>query len=129
MTRPSLPDALREACDLAETLYTEMTALDAVRRDRTMVDVSGFVDRLAELRALADAAPARCAETMTFEDASAAVIDSLAAEVRELRARASVLEAGLREALDRLETERIHGQRASVVNRLRALLDGGKEGS
>jgi hypothetical protein len=49
-----LRDALRQACDLAETLYTEFTALERVRLDRVMVDASGVPEHLERLRSLAD---------------------------------------------------------------------------
>jgi DNA repair exonuclease SbcCD ATPase subunit len=45
--------ALGEALDMAETMYTEFTALERVRLDRVMVDASGVPDHLARLRTLA----------------------------------------------------------------------------
>jgi hypothetical protein len=45
--------ALGEALDMAEMMYTEFTALERVRLDRTMVDASGVPDHIARLRTLA----------------------------------------------------------------------------
>lgn len=47
-----LLEGLHEACDLAETLYTEFSELERARLDRTMVDVGAVPEQLERLRSL-----------------------------------------------------------------------------
>ncbi len=54
-------EALGEACDTAEMLYTESRELEPVRLGRTMVDASNVPEALAEWRALATSALATSA--------------------------------------------------------------------
>lgn len=52
-----LRTALIEACDIAETLYTEFNELERVRLGRAMVDASDVPEHLERLRSLATSPP------------------------------------------------------------------------